>query len=111
MFMEHVTGLHFMQRNNNILEEYYMLFSQRNCKTWDDTGQNIQKLRSSIKFISLMNETIKTVVDCFSNHFSSWNQFGIQSMQNIFQVLSFSRLLRIEKLKEFLNERRCDMNF
>lgn len=38
LLVELRAGLHFVQRNNNVLEEYYMLVSQRHSKSTDYTG-------------------------------------------------------------------------
>ncbi len=58
-----------------------------------------------------MNQAIETIVDGFSDHFSSGNEFCVESMQNVLQVLSFSGLLWVEKLEEFLDKRWGDMHF
>lgn len=39
-----------------------------------------------------MDETVEAIVDGFSDHFSSGNQFGVEAMQNVLQVFSFSGL-------------------
>ena len=57
VLMEEVTGLNLVKRNDHILEENDVFFSQGNCKSRDDAGQDIKKFRSSIELESLVNET------------------------------------------------------
>lgn len=40
-----------------------------------------------------MNQAVETIVDGFSDHFSSWDELCVESVQNVLQVLSFSGLL------------------
>ena len=58
-----------------------------------------------------MNQRVETVIDGLSDHFPSGDKFGIQAMQDVLEVLPFSGLLRVEELKEFLDERGSDMHF
>lgn len=57
-----------------------------------------------------MNERVEAVCDGLSDHFSSWNQLSIQPVQNVFQVLSFSRFFRIKKFQELLDEAVSDVD-
>ena len=50
-------------------------------------------------------------IDSLSDHLPSWNKFCIELVQNIFKVVSFDRLLRVEKLQKFLNELWSNVNF
>jgi hypothetical protein len=111
MFMEQVASLDLVQRDNDVLEENYMFFSERDSKPTDDTGKNVKQLRCTIELESLMNQGVETVIDGLTNHFSSRHKFGIQAMKNVFEVLPFSWLLRVEKFEEFLDERWSDMHF
>jgi len=58
-----------------------------------------------------MDETVEAIIDCLTNHLSSRNKLGVKTMENVFQVLSFSWFFRIEKLQKLLNERWSYMNF
>ena len=51
-----------------------------------------------------MDQCIELICNGLSDHFSSWNKFGIESMKNVFKVFPFSWFFRVEKLKEFLNK-------
>lgn len=51
-----------------------------------------------------MNEGVETVVDCFSDHLSSGNELGIESVENVLKVLPLSGFFRVEELEEFLDE-------
>ena len=93
MFVEQVACLDFVQWNYDVLEKDDMLLSQRHGKPTDDTGQNIQQLRSSIELKSLMNQRIEAVINGLSNHFSSGYKFSVQPMQNVLEVLSLPGLL------------------
>lgn len=104
MLVEEMAGLNFVERDDNISEEDYVLFSERNSKSWDDASQNIQKLWGTVELESFMYQTVEAVVDSFTDHLSSWHKFGIETMENVFQVLSLSWFFWIEQLQEFLDE-------
>ena len=63
-----------MEWDNDILEKDDMLVSQRDCKATDDTGEDIEKLSSSIEFMSLMDQTIEALIHSLSDHLSPWHQ-------------------------------------
>lgn len=98
MFMEEVASLNFVEGNDDVFEEDDMLLPERNCKSTDDTGENIQKFRGAIELESFMDQWVKTVIDCLTDHFSSWDKFGIQSVQDVLEVLPFSGLLWVKQL-------------
>ena len=100
-----------MEGDDDGLEEGHVLFSQWYSKATDDTGQNVQKLSSSIEFIIFMDKIIKTLIHCFSNHFSPRDEFGVQFVKDIFQIIPFDGLLCIEEVEELLNEMRSYINF
>jgi len=51
-----MTGLNFVERNDDGLEKDDMFFSERHCETTDDAGQDIQKFRSSVELHVFVNE-------------------------------------------------------
>lgn len=53
-----------------------MLISQWDCKTRNDTCEDIKKLSGAIKFVGFVNKTEEAFVDSFSNHFSSGYQLN-----------------------------------
>jgi len=57
-----------------------------------------------------MNKEEERLVDCLSNHFPSWDQFGVKFMQNVFKVISLNWFLGIEELEEFLHELWSNIN-
>jgi len=57
-----------------------------------------------------MDETVKAVIDRFTNHFPSWDKLRIKAMQNVLQIFSFSWFFRIKELQKLLDKGRCDMN-
>jgi len=93
VFVEEMASLNLVERNDDIFEENDVLFSERNSKTRNDAGQYIKKFRSSVELECFMDETIEAIVDSFSDHFSSRDQLSIESVENIFQILSFSWFL------------------
>jgi len=95
-----------MEGNDDRLEENDVFVSERDCKATDNTGENVQEFSSSIKFMCSMNQGEKALVNSFSNHFSSWDKFGIELVQNILKIVTLNRFFGIEELKEFLDELR-----
>jgi len=61
-----------MERNDNILKENDMLFSKRDSKSTDNASENIEEFCSSIEFVSLVDQGIKTLIYGLPNHLSSW---------------------------------------
>lgn len=93
-----------MEGNDDGLEENDVFVSERNCKATDYTSENIQEFGSSIEFVGRVNKGEKALVNSFSNHFSSWDKFGIKLMQNVLKVVTLDRFFSIEELKELLDE-------
>lgn len=91
--MEQVASLDLVQWDDDVLEENDVFFSQWHGETTDDTGQNIQKLGSSIELESLVDQGVETVVDGFTDHFSPWDEFSVKAVENVLEVLSFAGLL------------------
>ena len=73
-----------MKRNDNVFEEGNVLISKRHGETTDNAGEDVKKLGSSVELVGLMNKREKTLIDGLSNHFSSWNQFSVKFVKNIF---------------------------
>ncbi len=109
--MEEMAGLHLVQGNDNILEENDVFFPQRHCESRNDAGQNVQKFRCSIELKGLVDQGVEAIVNGLTNHLSPGDQLGIETMQDVFQIFSFTRLFRIKEFKEFLNERGSDVDF
>ena len=87
-----------------------MLVSERDCETRDNTRKDIQKLGGSVKLVRFMNESEEALVNSLSYHLTSWNQFGVQLMQDIFEVVSLHGLFRVEEFQEFLYKLRGDVH-
>jgi hypothetical protein len=88
--MVQMASLDLVQWYDNSFEEVDMLLSQWHSKSTDDTCQDVEKFCRSIEFEILMNECIEAIGDGLSDHLSSWDEFCIQSMQNVLQVLALS---------------------
>ena len=69
--MEQMTGLHFVERNDDILKEDNVLLSEWNSKARNNACQDIKQFGSSIEFKCFMNQRIKAIVNGLSNHLSS----------------------------------------
>lgn len=82
-----------MKRDDYILEENDVFVPEWDSKSTNYTCKDIEKLSGTIELVSLMNKGVEAFIDSLSNHFSSWNKFGIQLMQNVLQVVSFNGLL------------------
>lgn len=108
--MEEVAGLDLVKRDDHILEENDMLFSEGHCESRDNAGQDVKQLRGPVELEGLVNETVEAVIDGFSNHLSPGDQLSIEPMENILQVLSLSGLFRVKQLEKLLDERRGDVN-
>jgi len=91
LFVELRASLNLMKWDDNVLEKDDVFISEWNCETTNDRGKDIQKFCCTIEFVSFMNQSKETLIDSLSNHFSSWDKFGIELMKNILQVVSFDR--------------------
>ena len=63
-----------MKRDDNILEEYHMLLSERNGESRNDTCQDVQELGGTIEFMVFVDEGVETLVHRLSNHLASGHQ-------------------------------------
>jgi hypothetical protein len=96
--------------NNDSLEEIDVLLSQGDGETTDNTSKNIKQLSSTIELEVLMDKSVEAVGDGLSDHFSSGDEFSVESVENVFQVFSFSWFLRVHELQEFLDEDMGDVS-
>ena len=56
-----------------------------------------------------MDEGVEAVIDCLSDHLSSWDELGVEPVENILEVFPLSGFFRVEELEELLNEGWGDM--
>jgi len=80
-----------MKRNDNRLKENYVFVPKWYCKSRNNRCQDIQKLGCTVEFMGLMDQKEEGLVNGLSNHLSSWDQFGIELMQDVLQVISLNR--------------------
>jgi len=59
--------------DDNIREKNDVFVSEWDSKSTNDTGQDIEKLSSSIELVVLMDKCEEALVHGLSNHLSSWN--------------------------------------
>lgn len=69
-----------MEWDDYILEKNDVFVPKRDSESTNDTCKDIEKLSGTIEFVCLMDKGIEALVDSLSNHFSSWNKFGVQFM-------------------------------
>ena len=88
-----------MKRDDNILEEYYVLLSEGNGESRNYTCQDVQKLRSTVKFMVFVDEGVETLIHRLSNHLASGHQlFTYKDRQVNYQFNAFSTTLMIIEL-------------
>ena len=51
-----------------------MLFTQGHGEARDDAGLDIEQLSSAIEFVRLVDQSVETLIDSFSNHFAPGHQ-------------------------------------
>ena len=81
-----------MEWDDNVLEENNMLISEWDSKSTNDTGQDIEKLSSSIELVDFMDQSEEALVDGLSDHFSPWDKLGVQLVKNVLEVVPFDGL-------------------
>ena len=99
-----------MQRDNHIIEEEHVLVSQRHRKARDDARQDVQQLCCAVKLMRFVDEGVEALIHGLPDHFSARDQLGVELVQDILEVVTLDRLLRIEQVKELLHELRCDIH-
>ena len=100
-----------MEGDDDGLEEVDVFFSQGDGETTDNTGQNVQKFSSTVEFVVFVDESVEAISDGLSNHFSSGDELGVESVKDILEIFSFSGFFRIEKLQKLLNKSVCNKDF
>ncbi len=93
MFVEEVASLYLVEGNDNVFEKDDMFFSEGHCKSANDTGEDVQQLGGAVELEGLMDEGVEAVVDGLSDHFSPGDQFGVEPVEDVFEVLAFAGLL------------------
>ena len=100
-----------MKRDDNILEEYNVLVAEWYSEATDDASEDVKQFSSTVKLVCLVNQGIEGFIDRLSDHLSTRNQLCVELVQDIFEIISFDRFLRIKKLEEFLHKLWCHVNF
>lgn len=83
---------------------YLMLFFERQRKTVDDRTKDLKKLSDAIVALRLVDKSEKDVVHSLSYEGSMNHELAIYAMQNCLQVVTFTRIFRIKKLKKANNK-------
>lgn len=79
-----------MERDDNVLEKNDVFVPKWDSESTDDTCENIEKFCGTIKFVSFVDQGVEALINCLSNHLSSWNKFGVQLVQDVFEVISLN---------------------
>ena len=87
-----------------------MLVSQWHRETRDDRGKDVQKLGGSVELVRLVDQGVEALIHGLSDHLSARNKLGVELVQDILEVVTLYRLLRIEQVKELLHELRRDID-
>ena len=111
LLVELRASLNLMEWDDNVLEKDNMLISQWDSETRNNTGKDIKKFGSAIELMCLLDQQKEAFVHCLSNHFSSWNQFSIKLVKNVFKIISLNRLFRIKEFEELLHKLWSNIHF
>ena len=82
-----------MKWDDNILEEDYVFVPERNGETGDNRGKDVEELGSTVELMGLVDEGEEALVDCLSDHLSSWHKLGVKLVENVLEVVSLNGLL------------------
>lgn len=66
--------MHFVQRDDHVLEEHHMLITEWHCKAGDDTCENVKQLSGTVKLVLLVDQSIERFIDSFSDHLTAGHQ-------------------------------------
>lgn len=59
-----------MKRDDDVLEEDYVLLSEWDGKAGDDGSQNVKKLCSTVELVIFVDQRVETLVDGLPDHLS-----------------------------------------
>lgn len=108
--MVEVARLNLVEWDDDSLEENDVFISEGDSKSGDDGGEDIEQLCSSVEFVVFVDESVEAISDGLSDHLSSGDKLGVESVENVLEIFSFSGFFSIEELEEFLDEGMCDEN-
>ena len=94
--MIHGDTLWFVQWDKRPDQKLQMLLLQRNCKSINDTSQNLQQFANTIMSLRLIYESVEDIGYRTSNKLSMRHEFTINTMKDSFQIVSFTWILTIE---------------
>ena len=103
--------MNLVERDDDVLEEDHVLISKWDGETRDDGSLNVQNLGSSVELMVLVDQGEEALVHGLPDHLTSRNELGVQLMKDVLQIVTLDGLLRIEELKELLDELRCNIHF
>ena len=96
MLVELGTCLNLVERDDNILEEDYVFFSEWDGESTDNGGKDIEKFGGTIELMVLVDQCEEALVYGLSNHLSSWYKLSIELMKDVLEVVSLDRFFRVK---------------
>ena len=94
----------FVQGDESTLQEAQVLFLQWYCETIDDAAEDLKQLSDPVVPLRLVDEAEEHVANSFAYETAVVHEFPIDSVQNGFEVVSFSRIFRVEELYKLVAE-------
>lgn len=76
-----------MEWDDNVIEELDVFVPQRYGKPADDRSKDVKNLRSTVKFVCLMDQNLEGLIHDLPHHLSSWHYSRIHLMEDILEVL------------------------
>ena len=73
-----------MERDDDILEEDYVLITKGHSKARDDASLDIEKLRRAVEFVNFMNQCVEALVDGLADHLATGYQLNRRSRDEKF---------------------------
>lgn len=82
-----------MKWNDNIFEEDHVLVTEGHGEARNDACEDIEQLGSAIELVCFVNQSIEALIDCLTNHLSSWHQLNKTRTDISFTDINQSRAL------------------
>jgi hypothetical protein len=99
-----LASLDLVEGDDDGLEEVDVLFSEGDCETRNDGSENVEEFGGPVELEGLVDERVEAVGDGLSDHLSPGDELGVKSVENVFQIFSFSGFLGVEELEECFDE-------
>ena len=97
--MIHAQAFDLVHGYQNSRQEKLVFFFEWQSETIDDRAKDFQQFRDSVEPLSLIDELEEDIVDGPSDVRSEIEEFPVYSVKSRLEKVSFTRILRIEKVK------------